>query len=162
MNVHCKIALRYTLYAILAAEAMALIFKIFNPYPLQIDTDVIKEGLRIQFIADHGWQGLFLPGGGLRPVAYDYIFAIPVYLFKIDAESLMWYATFVSFPAYALAILYFAHGVTKSWDKSLMACFFTLAVCGYWSLEGPAIILPDLIALIATIFFFALDRKSVV
>jgi len=139
----------------MAAEAMALIIKIFNPYPLQVDTDVIKEAIRIQFIADHGWQGLFLPGGGFRPIAYDYIFAAGVVLFRVDAESLMWYATLASFPLYALAVLYFAHGVTKSWDKSLIACFFTLAVCGFWTLEGPALILPDLVSLIATIFFFA-------
>jgi hypothetical protein len=155
MNVHYKITLQYTLYAIVAGLAMALLLKIWNPYPLQVDTDVIKEAIRIQYIAGHGWQGLFLPGGGLRPIAYDYLFAIPVALFRVDAESLMWYATFVSFPLYALAVLYFAHGVTKSWDKSLMATFFTLATCGYWALEGPAIILPDLVSLIATIFFFA-------
>ena len=59
----------------LAGFFLAVALRHFSPYPIQIDTDVTKEAIRINYIGIRGAAPLIL-AGDLRPLIYDTMISI--------------------------------------------------------------------------------------
>ncbi len=134
---------------------LAVGLRYFSPYPIQIDTDVTKEAIRIGFIGRSGVAPILLPGD-FRPVLYDTMLSIVSILIGIQGSDVVWYAVFATFPLYGIGILLLARRFFHDWLRATTSAFFGLLICGFWYLEGPAIVLPETFAAIVTLYVLAL------
>lgn len=135
--------------------ALAFALRYYSPFPIQIDTDVTKEAIRIVYIAKTGSAPILLPGD-FRPIVYDTMISVISVVTGAQGSDIVWYAVYATFPLYGLGVLLLSKRFFGDWRRATVASFLSLLICGFWYLEGPAIILPETFAAIISLYLVAL------
>jgi hypothetical protein len=134
---------------------IATTLRYFSPYPIQIDTDIPKEAIRIAYIAKTGYAPFLLPSD-FRPITFDTLLASVSILTSTPAYDILWYGVFLTYPLFGIGVVLVAEKISSNGIIATISGLFALLVCGFWYFEGPSHVLPITISIILTLFILRL------